>query len=138
LSIVPTIIVPILLIGLAGLLIDSHRRAWREAEWNKRLSYRDRRFARSQYRRRMQASGSIAVIGAALGCYPLIPKRLHELTIYLLLLIVGCVCIMLLGILDLWASRQNLRRIQHEHLAEQIRLAKELHSTRPASKAERS
>jgi hypothetical protein len=134
--IIPTLLVPLVLIGLSGYLIDAHRRAWQSAQWNERLTERDRRFARSQYRRRMQASGLIAVIGAALGCYPLIPQTPLAMAIYLAALVGGCFCIMLSGMLDFWASRQNLRRIQSEHLAEQLKLAREV-QTRVSSKVER-
>lgn len=134
-SIIPTIIVPLLLIGLSGLLLDSHRRSWRQAQWDESLNERDRRFARSQYRRRMEASGLIGVIGAVLGCYPLLPKRPLELTIYVTAIAVACGCMMLLALLDLWATRQNLRRIQSEQLAAQHRLAREQRNARGSSEA---
>jgi hypothetical protein len=134
--IIPTFLVPLALIGLAGFLIDAHRRAWQIAQWDERLNERDRRFARSQYRRRMQASGLIGALGAALGCYPLIPQTPLAIAIYLAALVGACCCIMLSGLLDYWATRQNLRRIQSENLAEQIRLAREYHA-RSISKADR-
>ena len=136
--IIPTIIVPLLLIGLAGLLMDAHRRTWQNAQWDERLNERDRRFARAQYRRRMQASGLIGLIGAAFGCYPLIPKKPLEITAYLAVLVGACMCIMLSGLLDFWATRQNLRRIQNEHLAAELKLASELRAARTSSQAERT
>jgi hypothetical protein len=134
----PTIIMPLLLIGLSGLLLDAHRRSWQEAQSNGSLNERDRRFARSQYRRRTQASGLIGVIGAALGCYPLVPKQPLEISIYLTALVGACACIMLLALLDVWATRQNLRRIQNEHLAAHLKSIVELHGARGQSDAERS
>jgi hypothetical protein len=134
--VIPTLLIPLILIGLSGYLIDSHRRTWQSAQWNERLNERDRRFARSQYRRRMQASGLIGVIGAALGCYPLIPQAPLAMAIYLAALVGACCCIMLSGLLDFWATRQNLRRIQNEHLAEQIKLAREVQA-RARSNADR-
>jgi hypothetical protein len=136
-SILPTLLIPLSLIGLSGYLIDVHRRAWRTAEWDERLSERDRRFAKSQYRRRMQSSGLIGLIGAALGCYPLVPETPLAIAIYLTTLVAACFCIMLSGLLDYWATRQNLRRIHHEHLTEQIKLVRELQSQRAKSKVDR-
>jgi hypothetical protein len=132
--IIPTLLIPLALIGLSGYLIDAHRRRWQDAQWDERLNERDRRFARSQYRRRMQASGLIGVIGAALGCYPLIPQTLLGMAIYLAALVGACLCVMLSGLIDYWATRQNMRRIQSEHLAEQIRMAREVQN-RPRSNA---
>jgi hypothetical protein len=133
LSIVPTIIVPLLLIGVSGLLLDWHRRSWQQAQWDESLNERDRRFARSQYRRRMEASGLIGIIGAVLGCYPLVPKRPLEITLYLTALVLACGCIMLLALVDVWATRQNLRRIESEQLAAQHRIAREIRSARGSS-----
>jgi hypothetical protein len=137
LSIIATIIVPLLLIGLSGGLVDWHRRSWQQAQWDESLGEGDRRFARSQYRRRMQASGLIGVIGALFGCYPLVPKRPLEITIYVTVIVMACGCIMLLALVDVWATRQNLRRIQSEQLAAQHRLARELRSTRRPTDAKR-
>jgi peptidoglycan/LPS O-acetylase OafA/YrhL len=137
LLIFPTIIVPLVLIGLAGLLVDSHRRSWHAAQSDESLNERDRRFARSQYRRRMQASSLIGVIGATLGCYPLVPRQPLPLTIYLAAVVVACGCILLLALLDVWATRQNLRRIESEQLAAQVKLAMELRAARTSSESKR-
>jgi hypothetical protein len=118
-------------------MIDAHRRAWRNAQWDERLNERDRRFARSQYRRRMQASSLIGAIGAAIGCYPLVPETPLAIAINLSALIAACVCIMLSGLLDYWATRQNLRRIQNEHLAEQINQVREMQAQRASSQVDR-
>jgi hypothetical protein len=116
-------VVPLLLMGLSGLLLDSHRRSWRAAQQDGKLSDRDRRFARSQYLRRTQASSIIGILGAALACYPLVPMEPVPLAAYMAALVGGCACIMLLALLDLWATRQNLRRIESEQLAAQVRTA---------------
>ena len=65
---IATSIVSLLLIGLSGVMLDMHRRSWQNAQQNKDLTPGTRRFALSQYRRRMQASGIIGVLGAAIGC----------------------------------------------------------------------
>jgi hypothetical protein len=121
-----TYFISLLLIGLSGLLIDLHRRGWRTAQQDAALSDSDRRFARSQYRRRTQASGIIGVLGAAIGLGPLVPPRPWPMAIYVAALGGACVAIMLLAAIDAWASRQNLVRLQSEQLTAQIKLARDL------------
>jgi hypothetical protein len=133
LSIFAAYVVPLLLIGLSGLLLDSHRRSWRAAQRDPALGERDRRFAQSQYRRRNQASAIIGVIGAALACFPLVPDEPEPMALYVLSLVGACACIMVLAMLDLWATRQNLRRIQAEQLTAQVKLAMQLRAAKEAS-----
>ena len=79
---IATYIVSLLLIGLSALL-DMHRRSWHRAQANKDLTPAELRFALSQYRRRMQASGIIGVLGVAVGCEPLIPHEPVAFVLYL-------------------------------------------------------
>jgi hypothetical protein len=129
-------IVPLFLIFLSGLLLDSHRRAWRAAQVDHQLTDRDRRFARSQYLRRMQASSIIGLIGAALGCYPLVPEEPLAILLYVTALVVACACMMLLALLDVLATRQNLRRLESEQLAQQVKMAMKLRATGKSSDTE--
>jgi len=46
--------------------------------------------------------------------------------LYVICLAGACLCIMLLAGLDAWATQQNLARLRSEHLAAQIKLAREL------------
>jgi hypothetical protein len=87
---------------------------------------RERRFAKSQYRRRMQGSAIIGGLGAAIGIGPLIPRRPWPMLLYLAWLTISCGCIMLLALLDAWASRQNYARIRSEQIAAELKLAREL------------
>jgi hypothetical protein len=121
-----TCIVSLLLIGLSGLLLDLHRRRWRAVQQIESISPGDLRFARSQFRRRTQASGTIGVLGAVLGVYPLVPRAPLPFTMYLVAITLACVAIMMLAALDAWATRQNFMRLRSEQLATQIKLAREL------------
>ena len=121
-----TYIVSLFLIGLSGLLIDLHRRSWRAVQHMDSISTADLRFARSQYRRRIQASGTIGVLGAVLGVYPLVPRVPLPFTLYLVAITLACMAIMLLAALDAWATRQNFLRLRSEQLAAQIKLTREL------------
>jgi hypothetical protein len=118
--------VPLFLIGLSGFLLDSHWRNWRGAQQDKAISPNDLRFARSQFRRRVQSSGTIGVLGAVLAVYPLVPHAPLPITLYLMAITLACGAIILLAGLDVWATRQNFLRLRSEQLAAQIRLAREL------------
>ena len=120
----------LLLIGLSGLMLDAHRRSWRAAQADGRLTQRDFRFARSQYRRRTQASGIIGVLGVAIAVGPLVTRsRIPWLMlVYLASLVGACTCILLLAMLDVVATRQNVARLRSEQLAARMKLARELGS----------
>src|SRR3990172_13003030 len=99
--------ISLLLIGLSGVMLDMHRRSWRAAQQDSALKERDRRFAEAQYRRRTQASAIIGVLGAAIGVGPLVPREPWPMLLYVASLGGACLCIMLLGGLAAWATRQN-------------------------------
>jgi hypothetical protein len=125
-----TCIVSLMLIGLSGLLLDLHRRSWRTVQQIDSISPADLRFARSQYRRRTQASGTIGVLGAVLGVYPVVPRAPLPITMYLIAITLACVAIMMLAALDAWASRQNFMRLRSEQLTNQVKLARDLSGER--------
>ncbi len=120
--------VSFLLIGLSGLLIDSHRRSWWKSQHDQQLGERDLRFARSQYRRRMQASVIIGLLGGAIGLEPLVPRLPQWVAVYLAVLIGGCACIMTLALLDVVATQQNYHRQRSEQLTAEAKMARELRS----------
>jgi len=118
--------VPLFLIGLSGFLLDSHWRNWRAAQQDESVSPNDLRFARSQFRRRVQASATIGVLGAVLAVYPLVPHAPLPITLYLMAVTLACGAIILLAGLDIWATRQNFLRLRSEQLAAQVKLAREV------------
>jgi hypothetical protein len=121
-----TYVISLLLIGLSGVLLDMHRRSWRSAEQDASLEPSNRRFARSQYRRRSQASGIIGLLGAAIGLGPLVPHEPLPITLYLVAISASCMGIMVLAAIDAWATRQYFARLRGEHLAAQVKLVREL------------
>ena len=123
---IATYIVSLLLIGLSGVLLDMHRRSWRKAQADPELGQAERRFALSQYRRRMQASGIIGVLGVAVGCEPLVPHEAVSFVLYLASILGACVAIVVLAAIDAWSTRQHFARLNGEHLAAQAKLAREL------------
>jgi hypothetical protein len=126
-------VISLVLMGLSGVLLDSHRRSWRSAQQDAELSDRDRRFALGQYRRRMQASSIIGGLGAAIGMSPIIPRTPLWIAVYLASLVGACACILILALLDLVASQQNFRRLRSEQLTAEAKLARELQAAREAA-----
>jgi hypothetical protein len=123
---VATSIFSLLLIGLSGYMLDMHRNKWRRAEQDASLSPGERRYALSQYRRRMQASGIIGALGFAIMISPLVPHRPWPFVIYLGSLGGSCLAIVLLAAIDAWATRQHFARLHNQHLATQAKLVMEL------------
>jgi hypothetical protein len=123
---IATCIISLFLIGLSGVLLDLHRRSWQTIQAMESISASDLRFARSQYRRRTQSSGTIGLLGAVLGVYPLVPRAPLPITLYLVAITLACMAIMLLAALDAWSTRQNFLRLRSEQTASQIKLAREL------------
>jgi hypothetical protein len=124
---ISVVVTSLVLIGLSGWLLDSHRRSWQAAQADDTLSEQDLRFARAQYLRRRQASAIIGLLGAAIGVGPLVPLRLWPLSLYVLVMAGACACMMVLAALDVFATRHHLARLRSEQLAAQIKLAREVH-----------
>jgi hypothetical protein len=114
------------LLALSGVLLDMHRRSWRNSEQDNSLDERDRRFARAQYRRRTQASGIIGALGVAIGLGPLVPTEPWPFLLYTGSLAGACACIMVLAAIDVWATRQNYARLRSEQLVAQLKTVREL------------
>jgi hypothetical protein len=120
------IVTSLLLLGLSGYLLDSHRRSWLAAQADQKLSEKDLRFARAQYLRRRQASGIIGLLGVAVALGPLVPQRPWPMVLYMLAMGIACGCMMILAALDVFATRHNLARLKSEQLAAEIKLVREL------------
>ena len=124
------------LLGISGLLMDSHRRTWQEARDSHTLPERDKRFAGSMFRLRMLASGTIGAVGAANAVGPLVPHAPLAMTVYLAVLLAACAWIMLLAMFDVWATRQHYRRLRSEQRAKQVQLAVEMSAMSETAEAE--
>lgn len=133
-------IISLALLGLSGLLIDSHRRTWRNARESQTLSQVDKQFARATYIRRMQASAMVGVMGAAIGVWPVFDAQARPwaLLLYTALLLVACAWSMALAVLDLWATRRHFQRKRIEQLSKQLQLTVEMASLNESSQAEGS
>jgi hypothetical protein len=123
---IATCIFSLVLIGLSGVMLDMHRRSWRQAEQDGTLSASERRYALSQYRRRTQASGIIGILGAAIAVGPLVPARPWPYAIYLASIAGSCLAIVILAAIDAWATRQHVARLRLQVLAAQAKMATEM------------
>jgi hypothetical protein len=131
-----TYAISLVLIGLSGFMLDWHRRSWRAAEQKAALPDHERRFLRAQFRRRMQASGIIGLLGAAIGVKSLVPAQPWPMLLYVVFLAGSCLCIMVLAGLDAWATRQYYARLRSEQLTAQIKLARELRAAQKSGDPE--
>jgi len=78
----------------------------------------------------------IALLGIAIGLGPLVPHRPVPHTLYLGVLLSACLGLMLLALLDAWATRQHYRRLRSSQMAAQIKLALELQAAGDRSNME--
>ncbi len=134
------------LIGLAllvtaGLMLDSHRRTWAErraqlGEDRDKQAQLDWRNGSAEYRRRMQASGTVAVLGLLFGARDFIPALPLAMAIYLLLLVAGCLWVLVLAMLDAWAGMVRMSQATSGQEAARARLEHELTKARERAEQE--
>jgi hypothetical protein len=109
-------------------LLIGHVVAWRRQKHDPTLNEGELRHYRSRFRRRMQTSGTIALIGFLIPLEAMIPKANPILfTLYCALVLMLAMWIILLGIADYIATRAHIRaslsRLGGARLALEKRLA---------------
>ncbi len=113
------------LLAFAGFMIMRHRAAWRLAQ-EEDLDEPDLDFLRRQFRRRMQASGMIGLVGVAVivGIWVT-----HTVTaaIYWSVVILIVLWIGMLAVSDLINTRYYYGQLAQKHVEEHARLTAELH-----------
>jgi hypothetical protein len=131
-------IISLTMLGLSGLLIDSHRRTWREVRDSVAVATVDREFARAMYFRRMQASALVGLMGAAIGLWPLFDNQARPwaLLFYTAILLAACAWSMALAMFDLWATRRHYHRKRIEQRKKQMQLAVDLAAMADSAEAE--
>ena len=122
----PSAILSLILLGIAGFLIDAHRRKWRAVSADPKITESNLRYARSEYRRRMKASSGIGVVGCLIAISPIVPRHPVWLTIYVAILMLTTITILLFAVVDIWASSQRYHRLRTAQEIVQARLAHEL------------
>ena len=86
---------------------------------------RDRAYAQSQYRRRIQASAIIGLLGVSIAVWPIIPLKPWPFTLYMIALGGACLAITVLAMIDAWSTRRHYARLRSEHLATQLELVRQ-------------
>ena len=126
----------IALVAIGGMLMRWHRRSWDQNKNDSQLDDRDRRFLHSQYRRRMQASGILVLLGVLipLGVLAIPWQRAQGwFPLFWIGMLLLAFWVIVLGAADAWAtsvrSRAALARIRREQ-RELEKKAAELRSRR--------
>ena len=109
---IQSVVVAAALLIFAALLIRNHRRTWIRHEQDPELDETDRFHYRGQYRRRLQASGLLGVIGLLIVFGDLgIEWRAHPLffSFYWMGVLGATFYLILLGLLDAFATAAHAK-----------------------------
>ncbi len=118
------------LLVVAGIMLDAHRRTWREEDADGEATHRDRRASRAKYLRRMQATGTIGLLGMLLMVHTLIPGTPLVYAVYMLVLVVLCGWLVMLGVVDAFASWLKGHRERERALDSRQKLEAEIKAAR--------
>jgi hypothetical protein len=128
-----TSLLSLVLLALAGVLLDSHRREWAVARVEKEGG--DYTFARRRVVRRSLTTAAIAVVGVLVALWPLVPREPLWVASYMAGLVSLAGIIFLLGVGDAWASGRYYRTEGRRRLADEARsLAQLVESQRKAQR----
>ncbi len=115
---VATSLFSLVLLLLAGVLADAHRRDWRQARDAADSPSGALRFARRRFARRTVATTTIGLVGVAIAVWPLTPREPFWVVVYAATLTSMALLILTLGVLDAVASGQHQRDEARRQLAE--------------------
>ena len=122
------VLVPAVLLLAALAMLYSHLRAWRECQ---RLPLEDDEldYRRRQFRRRMQSSAMLGLLGVGLGVGQAltlwIPSPLWT-GVFWAAMLLGLIWVGLLALADAWATRHFYGRRRHQCLIERVALEAQL------------
>ncbi|MCC6125535.1 MAG: hypothetical protein IT426_11275 [Pirellulales bacterium] len=130
-SFLPSALFSLLLLLVSGGLMLAHRRSWK-AFRREEMPQEEFDYRRRQFRRRMQASGAIGIVGIALfvgvafflGRESLASgiENAAAIAAYWFAVLLLTVWMALLAFADVWASRRYVDRILDRDLREQTKL----------------
>lgn len=118
------------LLVIAGIMLDSHRRTWHIERQNDDTDEKHRRASRARYSRRMLTSGLIALMGALLLVHTLIPERPLPYLLYLFSLVLLCGAIILLGFIEWFAISVSMREAREQSKESRKQLESEIRKLR--------
>ncbi len=122
------IIVSLLLLVAAGVMMLSHVRAWR-AFRQQMLDAEDFDYRRRQFRRRMQTSAMLGLLAVALPVGIVLTNWLRSgwfVLFYCLAMIVVVFWVILLALVDAWATKHHFGRLRHQCMVEKLKLEAEI------------
>jgi hypothetical protein len=115
----PALIVAVVLLVTGICLMMSHVRGWRRQQADPRLEEKDRAYYGRRYRRRMQTSAILAVLGVLIGLGDvLLPfqQQPRPVTLYWIGVLLLTLWVMLLAFADFWSAlaygRVELARVR--------------------------
>ena len=117
----------LLLLAAVGLMI-SHVRAW-WAFRRQELDAENFDYRRRQFRRRMQTSAMLGLLAVALLAGPVLIQWVHSIWFAIgfwgLTMLLAC-WVVLLAVVDIWATKHHFGRLHHRCLVEQAKLQAEI------------
>jgi hypothetical protein len=124
----PTILFSLLLLLVAGVLMLVHWRRWKAFQ-REELPPAEHDYRRRQFRRRMQASGMIGIVGIALVFGDTFIVWFNDWVVTVVFwaaVLLVTIWIALLAMVDIWATRAYIDRIYENDILEQTKLQAEL------------
>ncbi len=112
------------LVAASALLLWHHQRVWQAAQTDD-LDERDFDFRRRQYRRRMQASAMIGIVGVAVAASLIITDDILAGILWIAVLALVA-WMLLLALADLVCSVYHYRQLRAEYTQEQVELKAKL------------
>jgi hypothetical protein len=126
----PSILIVSLVLLLAAVgLIVSHIRSWREYV-RQEANAEDFDYRRRQYRRRMQTSAMLGILGIAMSAGYGLTLWLDSgwfAVVYWTAVMALAFWVVLLALVDIWATKHHFGRLRHQCFVEQVKLESELH-----------
>jgi hypothetical protein len=120
------------MIVVSAALVLRHRAAWRRSI-EQDASDDERRFARGQWRRRVQTSGMVGIVGVMIGAGPWVQGP-WVVVCYWIGAVLLVAWMLLLAIADVLATRMHFSRLSRDHVVEHLRLHAELRRARRAAR----
>lgn len=116
-----------LLFVFGAALVRSHVLAWRKQKHDEELDDNDRKYYYRRYRRRVQTSGMIAVLGVIIPLELLIPRdKPLVFTAYCVVILIMAMWIVVLGIGDFIATRAHIQAALARVRGKRLSLEKQL------------
>jgi hypothetical protein len=118
----------VLLLAAAGLIV-SHIRSWREYV-RLEANAEDFDYRRRQYRRRMQTSAMLGILGIAVPAGYLLTLWLDSgwfAVAYWTAIMGLAFWVVLLALVDIWATKHHFGRLRDKCFIERVKLEAELH-----------